>query len=100
MTNKTFIAQNNRICTSRVFTDDRIIATVGKGIIPKETLTRTDVTIHIDKSTGSRVIIAGLEVIEAGINIVVIAAITDGVGFCHTAGGIKKFAVRVVLVRG
>ncbi len=100
MPRKTFIAKNNRICTSWVFSDNGIISAVGKRIIPQEALTSAYITIHIDKSTDSSIIVAGLEVVEAGFIIVVITAITDRVHFRHIAGGAGEFAVGVVFVRG
>lgn len=46
-----------------------------------------------------RVVIARLEIIEAGFVIVVIAAITQGIDACRCAGGCQNLASTVIGVR-
>ena len=43
-----------------------------------------------------RIIVAGLQIVEAGFEIVVIATVAEGVNACHAAGGCQDFAPGVV----
>ena len=54
------------------------------------------VAIRIDESTDCRVIIAGLEVIEAAFGIVVVTTVTERVLLSQGAGGGQDLAVGVV----
>ncbi len=54
------------------------------------------IDVCIDEPMVRGVIVAGLEVIEAGFGVVVVAAIAERVNACHTAGGCQDFAPGVV----
>ena len=54
------------------------------------------VAIRIDESTDCRVIIAGLEVIEAAFGIVIVASVAEGVLVGQFTGGCQDLAVGVV----
>ena len=75
---------------------DRIVSAVGKHIAASQVLSSGCVFVRIDEAADQGVIIAGLEVIEAGFGIVVIAAIAQGVDCGHGAGGGIYLAVGVV----
>ena len=59
-----------------------------------------DKCIGVYEAAGAGVIVAGLEVIEAGFGVVDIAAVAQGVGFAegcrHGAGGISNIAPGIV----
>ena len=56
-----------------------IIGTIGEHIGAEETLTCSGVGIGVNETADSGVIITALEVIEAGLNIVIIATVADWV---------------------
>ena len=55
-------------------------------------------TVGIDKPAGVGVIVAGLQVVEPGLAVVVVAAIPQRVDFCHGAGSGQDFAVGISYV--
>ena len=66
--------------------------------MPEDTLAGRSVAIGADESTRLRVVITGLQVIEPGFIIVVIATVAQGVDACHAAGGGNDLAVGVIFV--
>ena len=65
---------------------NRIVPTVGKHIVAQQTLAGGGEDICIDESTNLRIIIPGLEVVEPGFSIVVVAAIPEGVHVSKNTG--------------
>ena len=74
----------------------RIISAICEHIISGQVLSCGCVFVRIDEAADQGIVIAALEVIEAGFGIVVIAAIAQGVDCGHGAGGGIYLAVGVV----
>ena len=55
-----------------------------------------NVNNSINDSVNRRVVISALEVVEARLGVVVVAAVAEGVGVCEGAGGGQYLAVGVV----
>ena len=55
-----------------------VVITIGKHIMPDNTLTGTSITVCIEESANLRVVVTGLEVVEAGFGVVVVAAVAEG----------------------
>ena len=68
--------------------------------MPQDALPCRGVAICIYKSANGGVVISALQVVEAGLGVVVVAAVAEGVGVCQGAGGGEDFAVGVVGVGG
>ena len=62
-------------------------------------LTGGSIRISVDKPSCSRVIIAGLEVIEAAFGIVIVPSVAKRVFLCQGAGGGQDLAIGVVGIR-
>lgn len=71
------IIYNSNI-SRRITITDRIIPTVGKHIVGKQSRTRGSVAVAIDKPGNHRVIITALQVVEARFGIVVIPTVPQG----------------------
>ena len=52
--------------------------------------------IRVDETAGGGVVVAGLEVVESGLFVVVVAAVTQGVDLCQGAGSGQDLAVGIV----
>ena len=72
------------------------IVAICKHIVSNESLTGGSIRISVDKPSCSRVIVAGLEVIEAAFGIVVVTTVTERVLFGQRTGGGQDLAVGVV----
>ena len=70
--------------TGDITSGNGIVAAVREHICPNKALPRTCETVCVEESAHGGVVIAGLEVIEAGFGIVVIAAVTEGILLSHT----------------
>ena len=70
-----------------VYRQYRTILTVCKHICADEALSSAFIAVRIEESFDNRIIIAGLQIVEAGFGVVVVAAIAEGVNACHAAGG-------------
>ena len=68
--------------------------------MPEDALAGAYKGISIEESADCGIVISGLEIIEPGLGIVIIAAVTEGVDICVGAGGLDGIAVGVVLVVG
>ena len=77
---------------------NRIISTICKHVIPYQALISACVAICIDKPAGVGVIVAGLQVVEAGLAVVVVATIPQWVDFRHGAGSGQDFAIGIIRV--
>jgi len=78
----------NDICSttpSKIRIYNWIITAIGKCITPKEEI-RIKQFICIDKSGDDRVIISGLQIIEAGFGIIMVTSIAEGVTICEVGG--------------
>ena len=64
--------------------------------MPDNTLTGGSIAIGIDESADLGIVVAAVEVVEAGFGIVVVATVTDGVDLGNGTGGGQDFAVRVI----
>ena len=73
-----------------------VIAAVGKHVVANKALTGGGVAVRIYEPSCGRVIIAGLEVIEAAFGIVVVATVTERVLVGQFTGSGEEFAVGVV----
>ena len=62
------------------------------------TLPSTSIAVGIDKPAGVGVIVAGLQVVEPGLSVVVVAAIPQWVNFRHGAGSGQDFAIGIVSI--
>ena len=78
----------------------RIISAICEHIISGQVLSCGCVFVRIDEAADQGIVIAALEVIEAGFGIVIVAAIAEGVDCGHGAGGGIYLAVGVVGIRG
>ena len=78
----------------------RVIIAVRKHIVAEIALSGARVAIRIDKPPQCGVIVSGLQVIETGFGIVVIATVADGVQVCELAGLGENCAVGVVSIAG
>ena len=76
----------------------RIIA-VRKRIVPNQSLSRAGVAVGVDESADCRVIVSGLEIVEAGFGILVIAPVAQGVDLRHGAAGTQDLAEGIVEIR-
>ena len=74
----------------------RYVITVGKHIGSDKALSCAFVAVSVDEPMVCGVVVAALEVIEAGFGVVVVAAIAEGVDACHGAGGCQDFAPGVI----
>ena len=72
--------------------------TIGEHICSDKALTCGSVAIRVNKAVHCRVIIAALQIIEAGFGIAVIPAITQRVDACHASGLRENVAPRIVLI--
>lgn len=79
---------------------DRIIIAVCKHIMTNDSLPSAGITIRIDESADVGVVIAGLQIIELGIGIVVITTVAQGVDGSHTSCGGENLAIGVIFVAG
>ena len=75
---------------------DRIVSAVGKHFAASQVLSSGCVFVRIDEAADQGIVIAGLEVIEAGFGIVIVAAIAQGVDCGHGTGGGIYLAIGVV----
>ena len=63
----------------RVYSVHRIIATIGVHIVAQDALAGGNEAVGVDESPDGRVIVAALEVIEAGFGVIDIASVAQGV---------------------
>ena len=56
--------------------------------------------VRVDESTNRRVVVAGLQVVEVGLVIVVVASVAEGVQVCKSAGFGQDIAPGVVGIAG
>ena len=77
---------------------NRAIVAVGKHVITHVTLPSTCIAIRVDESANFGVIVAGLEIVEAGFGIVIIASVSQRVDFCEFAGCGNDLAIGVIIV--
>ena len=79
---------------------DRIVSAVGKHIAASQVLSSGCVFVRIDEAADQGIVIAGLEVIETGFGIVIVAAIAQGIDCGHGAGGGIYLTIGVIGIRG
>ena len=72
------------------------VSTVCKHIIPQEALAGACIGICVEEALDDWVVISGLQVIEAGLRVVVVPAIAQGVDVREAAGGGEDVAPGVV----
>ena len=72
--------------TGRIRTINRIVLAITKHILRSDSCARYEHTIRIDKSAGLGVIVAGLEIVEPGFVIVVIATIAERIEVGNMGG--------------
>lgn len=68
--------------------------------MPNNTLAGGGITVCVDESTDGRIVVTGLEVIEPGLGIVVVATVAQRVDLRHGASGRDYLAVGVIIVGG
>ena len=78
----------------------RRVQTVSKHIVSNESLTGGRIRISVNKSSCSGIIIAGLEVIEAALFVVVVSTVTERVFLGQDTGSGQDLAVGVVSIGG
>ena len=66
-----FIRKRN--CATRVFSKNWGVLTVRKHIVPQEALAGAGVSVGVEEAIDDRVVVPGLQVIEAGLCVVVVA---------------------------
>ena len=72
--------------SGRINSINRIIAAVGKHIIPEEALPGAAVGVRIEEPLDDGVVIAGLEVIEARLLIVVVSSVPERIRVAKASG--------------
>ena len=66
----------------------------------QQALTGGDIYVCIEESAGLRIIVPGLQVIEATVGVVYVATVAQRIDICVGAGSGDRVAVRVVFVVG
>ena len=95
----TFACKNSYRNGSRnILSAYRIIETICKHIVPKDALTGGGVGVGVDEAADCGVVIAGLEVIEPGFFVVVVATIAQGIALRQGVGSGQDLAVGIVRV--
>ena len=64
-----------------------VVIAVGKHIAAQEALAGRGIVIRIDKPTDFRIVVSALQVVEAGLRIVIIPTIAEGIVIGHVCGG-------------
>ena len=59
----------------------RIVPAVGEHIVTQETLTSRNIAVRVDETAGGGVVVAGLEVVESGLLVRVIALMAKSEAF-------------------
>ena len=77
---------------------NRAIVAVGKHIGTNNTLTGRGVDVGVDEPMVCRVVVAALQIVEAGFGVVVIASVSQRVDSCEFAGCGNDFAIGVIIV--
>ena len=80
--------------------EDRTIPTVRKHIVAQEALAGAGVAVCVEESSEGRIVIYALEVIEAGLRIVVVPAVTQRIEVRQVSGGGQERAVGVIRISG
>ena len=64
--------------------------------MPDNTLTRRGIAVGIDEAADLGIIVAAVEIVEAGFSIVVVTTVADGIDLGDGTGGSQDLAVRVI----
>ena len=82
------LIQIPRSLPARINPIHRIIETIREHIAPDEPLSGACEAVGVEEAAGVGVVVAGLQVIEAGVRVVVVATVAQGdnssKGFCAT----------------
>ena len=76
------------------------IKAIRKHVAADKTLPGRCISVCIDKAAGGGVIVAGLEVIEAGFGVVIVTPVAEGVDLGKFTGSREDIALGVVGVAG
>lgn len=77
-----------------------IIIAIRKHICADEALSSAFIAVRIEESFDNRIIIAALEIVEAGVGVVVVASVAEGVHGCQLAVGGEDSTPGIVGVGG
>ena len=78
--------------------DNRIITTICKHIVADEALSGAGITVRINEPANLGVIVAALEIVEAGFGIVIVAAVAERVNLCEVTCCGNDFTIGVVII--